>query len=131
MREFWMKIKCFLSIIIYMAVVKPKRVGMLMQTAKDTLIAGINRQAHSVTYTDRLAYCETETDRAFTLVTDTQTHRDRQARSHTLFCDACWLNQCRNILPGCSDACYTVRSNLTVTLHSRKYSMTVNSMFNK
>ena len=91
-----MKIKCFLSIIIYMAVAKQKRVGMLMQTAKDTLTAGINRQAHSVTYTDRLAYCETETDRAFT--PDTQTHRDRQARTHTLFCDACWLNQCRNIL---------------------------------
>ena len=41
MREFWLKIKCFLSIILYRALVKlkPKCVGMLMQTTKDTITA--------------------------------------------------------------------------------------------
>ena len=59
-----------------MAVVKPKRVGMLMQTAKDTLIAGINRQAHSVTYTDR------QTEHLHLLRTHKHTETDRHAHTH-------------------------------------------------
>ena len=44
---------------------------------------GCDKQAGTLTYTDRLAYCETETDRAFTLVTDTQPHWNRHRRTHT------------------------------------------------
>ena len=51
--EFWLKTKCFLSIIPYMALVKPKPkcVGKLMQTTKDIIIAAQTGR-HTLPYTD-------------------------------------------------------------------------------
>ena len=46
MREFSLKMKCFLSVILYMALVEPKYVGMLMQTTEDNHFR-VNRQTHT------------------------------------------------------------------------------------
>ena len=88
MREFWMKMKCFLSIILNMALVKPKRVGMLMQTAKDTIIAAaINRQAHWHTLIDWHIVKQKQTEHLHLLRTHNHTETDTGAHTHiVLWC---------------------------------------------
>ena len=103
------KVLLILSIILYTALVKlkPKCVGMLMKTTNNCCI-NCDRQT---------AYCHTPIN----WHTVKQRQADRQStyrHTHTVLCGM----PVKSVkYPTCSDACYTVKSNLIVTFHRKKY----------
>ena len=115
------KVLLILSIILYTALVKPKQkcVGMLMQTTSNFCI-NCDRQT---------AYCHTPIDWHTVKHRQTDRQTDRQSTyrhtttlkprdPHTVLCGM----PAKSVkYPTCSDACCTVKSNLTVTFHRQKY----------
>ena len=129
-----------LSIILYTALVKPKPkcVGMLMQTTNNCCI-NCDRQTYCHTpidwHTVKQRQTDRQTDRALKVThnhTETQghTHTHTHTFSHThihthththTHAVLCGMPAKSVKYPTCSDACYTVKSNLTVTFYREKY----------
>ena len=126
-----------LSIILYTALVKPKPkcVGMLMQTTNNCCI-NCDRQTCCHTPINWHAVKQRQTDRALYRHTTTLKPRDTHTRKHARTCVRahthihthshthtvlCGMPAKSVKYPTSSDACYTVKSNLTVTFHREKY----------
>ena len=110
-----------LSIILYTALVKPKPkyVGMLMQTTNNCCINCDRQTAYCHTPIDWHTVKQRKTDRQSSYRhTTTLKPRDTHTHTHTVLCGML----AKSVkYPTCSDACYTVKSNLTVTFHREKY----------